>query len=260
MPVMKRIVLLVVLAFFSNVGCSGVAVSADLNVESLERFDTAYKYFIVLDGTDEYPVRFLYSDVAAHLHVYGIKDGRAEMIWETATMGSAVTSLHVTELVEGGEKMLVVSTARGRIIVFDTTTFERLGENFLEPFNSIQSMAVENIDDDPYKELIFIGDGYLNIYDSETTALEWRSQDKYAAQEILVANVDDDPQPEIILDTGTLIDARFYTVEPSNVASGTFGSRLRLIDMNGDGYPEIVGELPGFALRVYDVYAQREIW
>ncbi len=257
---MKKIVLMVFLFFVTNVGCSDVATSAELNVNLLEKFDTAYKYFVVLDGTEEHPVRFLYSDVAAHLHVYGVKGDRTEMIWETATMGSAVTSLNVTELREGGPPHLVVSTARGRIIVFDAINFERLGENFLEPFETISCMAIENIDNDPQKELIFIGDGFLNIYDSESTALEWRSQDRYEAQEILVANVDDDPQPEIILNTGKIIDSRFYTVEPSNVASGTFGTRIRLIDMNGDGYPEIVGEMPGFALRVYDVSAQREIW
>lgn len=257
---MKKIFLMVFLVFVTNVGCSGAANSAELNVNSLETFDTAYKYFVVLDGTAEYPVRFLYSDVAAHLHVYGVRDGRTEMIWETATMGSAITSLIVTELTDGGPKHLVVSTARGRIVVFDTIKFERLGENFLEPFETISCMAIENIDNDPQKELIFIGNGYLNIYDGVSTALEWRSQDRYEAQELLVANVDDDPQPEIILNTGKLIDSRFYTVEPSNVASGTFGTRIRLLDMNGDGYPEIVGEMPGFALRVYDVYAQREIW
>jgi hypothetical protein len=260
LPVMKKIVLIVFLVFATNIGCSGVATSVELTTESIEMFDTAYKYLVVLEGTEEYPVRFLYSDVAAHLHAYSVKDGRTEMIWETATMGSAVTSLNVTDLGVDGVKEVIVSTARGRIIVFDSVTFERLGENYLEPFETISCMAIENIDNDPQKELIFIGDGQLNIYDGESTALEWRSPDPYDAQEILVANVDDDPQPEIILNTGTIIDSRFYTVEPSNVASGSFGRRIRLLDLNGDGYPEIIGEMPGFALRIYDVYAQREIW
>jgi len=62
------------------------------------------------------------------------------------------------------------------------------------------------------------------------------------------------------LNSGTIIDSRFYTVEPFSLKSGGFGVRMRLLDMNGDGYPEVFSETAGFALKVYDVYGQRELW
>jgi hypothetical protein len=77
---------------------------------------------------------------------------------------------------------------------------------------------------------------------------------------MLVANVDDDEQLEIILNTGPIIDSRFYYVEPSKVGAGGYGRNISLLDLNGDGIPEIVGESNGFQLRVYDIYAERVIW
>ena len=63
---------------------------------------------------------------------------------------------------------------------------------------------------------------------------------------------------KIILDTGHIIDSRFFRIE-QEVKAG-FGARIKLMDMNGDGYPEIVGENPDFSLRVYDIYAERGVW
>jgi hypothetical protein len=98
----------------------------------------------------------------------------------------------------------------------------------------------------------------LYIYDSWNKSLEWQSQSGYGAQEMLVANVDDDDQDEIILNTGFIFDSRFYNVELQ--AESSFGDRMSLIDINNDGYPEIVGELSNFSLRIFDVYAERELW
>ena len=74
----------------------------------------------------------------------------------------------------------------------------------------------------------------------------------------LSANMDNDPQLEIILNTGIIIDSKFYNVEFEWDRS--FGARIELFDINGDGIPEIWGENPDFTLRVFDRYAERDIW
>jgi len=252
--------LLVLASLAFAVGCYQVSLSEELNAEGLGSLEQAYRYFFMLDKSDEGLPRYMYSDVAAHIHVYAVKGGRSDLDWETASLGSAVTALFVTDLFYDGRKQIIVATARGRLIVYDAKTYDRLSENFTEPFGTISCMTSANVDGDPQQELIFVADNYLNIYDSKTRGREWRSQVMYQATEIVMGNVDDDPQPEIILNTGAIIDSRFYTLEQSSVMNGVFGSRLRLLDMNGDGHPEILGEMPGFALKVYDVYAQREIW
>jgi hypothetical protein len=70
--------------------------------------------------------------------------------------------------------------------------------------------------------------------------------------------VDDDEQLEIIINTGFIIDSRFYNVEFES--DTPFGDRISLLDINNDGFPEVIGETPDFTIRVYDIYAQRELW
>jgi hypothetical protein len=75
---------------------------------------------------------------------------------------------------------------------------------------------------------------------------------------IVVANVDDDPQLEIILNTGRVIDSRFFNIEFES--DGSYGDRISLFDINNDGYPDVFGEFVDFSIRVYDIWAQRELW
>lgn len=257
---MRKTGLLVLIVFVFGMGCSQVSLSEELTANGLGDIEKAYRYFFMLDKSDEGLLRYMYSDAAAHIHVYVVKEGRSELDWETATLGSAVTALFVDDVNVDGKKEIVVATARGRIIVYDGQNYDRLSENFNEPFATISCMTSANIDGDPQQELIFVADSRLNIYDSKSRGREWRSPQTYQATEILLGNVDDDPQPEIILNTGAIIDSKFYTLEASSLMDGVFGMRLHLLDMNGDGHPEIIGELPGYVLKVYDVYAQREIW
>lgn len=257
---MRKVLLSVFLVIVSCSSCLAETVTVPLTADGLAIMADAYRFFVVLDGSKESPLRYIYADVAAHLHAYVVKDGRSELEWETASLGSAVTALILKDVDANGTKDIMVSTARGRIIVYDSVSFERIHENFLERFETISCMTTANLDNDPQEEVIFIAERKLNIYDGKSRALEWRSQAEFQATELLVGNVDDDPQPEIILNTGEIVDSRFYTIEPSKLESGVFGFRIRLFDMNGDGHPEIVGDTPGFSLRIYDVYAQREIW
>ena len=67
-----------------------------------------------------------------------------------------------------------------------------------------------------------------------------------------------DDQLEIILNTGFIIDSRFYNIEFQT--EDVFGDRILLMDINGDGIPEIIGEFVDYNLRIFDVYAEREIW
>ena len=68
----------------------------------------------------------------------------------------------------------------------------------------------------------------------------------------------DDDQLEIIMNTGVILDSRFYNVEFQS--DEVFGDRIFLLDINDDGIPEIVGEFLDFNIRVFDVYSEREIW
>lgn len=203
-------------------------------------------------------VRFLYADNSSHIHVYRLEGDQLELDWEQTNLGSRVTSMFITELYGDGRPMLVYSTFGGRILVYDMDGYDLEWENLQDPFESIHYMVAENVDLDPQLELIFIAVDKLVIYDSLHKTFEWVSQQRFAATEIKMADLDDDPQLEIILNSGVIIDSKFYNIELE--ADKPFGARMFLFDLNGDGIPEIFGESSDYTLRVYDRYAEREIW
>ena len=106
--------------------------------------------------------------------------------------------------------------------------------------------------------MLILADRILYIYDGFNRNIQWISDTKFEAQMFLIGNVDDDPQYEIILNTGRVLDTRFYNIE---FEAGTrFGDRITLFDLNMDGYPDVFGENADFSIRVYDIWAQRELW
>ncbi len=232
--------------------------SQDLSAELLHDLAKTYPFFIVLEGTQERPVRYLLADKSGHLHVYSVQRGRSVLEWQTASLGSRVSAIFVKDVNKDGKKEIVVGTKGGRIVAYDATNYEMLGENLLEPFGSVACITSANLDQDEQEEIIFIADGFLHVYDGLTLHRTWKSHETYTATELIVANVDDDEQLEIILNSGAVIDSRFYR-EDFNYTKG-FGIRIRLIDLNGDGYPEIIGETGDFSLILFDIYAGREIW
>jgi hypothetical protein len=61
--------------------------------------------------------------------------------------------------------------------------------------------------------------------------------------------VDGDERVELVLNTGQVLDSGTGEVE---WADQVFGTRLELLDFDGDGILEILTEGPGSPLRVWD--------
>ena len=238
----------------------GVAASAAKGPDLDALKDLAVKCPFVLTYTSvgDEGLRFLYVDNWNHVHVYRMVDGVLELEWEQTNLGTRVTSIFITDLYADGRLMLVMSTFGGRILVYDLDGYDLVWENTQDPFTRIDYMVSANVDNDNQQELIFIAEDKLRIYDTMNKTFEWVSQKSLVAQQILLGNVDDDPQAEIILNTGLVIDSKFFDIEFTS--ERPFGARIALLDLNGDGVPEIFGEAPDFVLRVVDVSAKREIW
>lgn len=233
--------------------------------ESLAQMSDHYRFFKVLPDNADGRMRYVYADEGPHLHAYYVdENGRSVLDWET-NVGSQIRSLVITRT-RHDRTLIVVATTKGKVFAYDGTTYNLDRENLTEPFTSLQAMAIAELDNDGIVEIILLGvrEGeempHLFVYDAVSRALKWRTQETFSASEILVANLDDDRQPEIILNTGTVIDSRFRTIEIDFVQDGGFGVRLRLLDINGDGFPEIFGTTIGDQLRVFDPYAGRQLW
>ncbi|MBI4719634.1 MAG: hypothetical protein HY770_00015 [Chitinivibrionia bacterium] len=253
---MRKILCFALCFLFLSQATGGFSAQIDMN--TLKRLTAKYQFCIVMNEDDPAAMKFIYADYAQHVHVYAQEKGRLVLDWETTNLASRIVSLFVADLFKDKTKELVIATEAGRILVYDAQSYDLIWENLQHPFKKINCMTASDIDGDPQDELIFIADDALYIYDSLNRAIEWQSQERFTGQEILVDNLDDDPQPEIILNSGSIIDSRFYNTEFE--IEGSFGDRIRLFDMNGDGIPEIFGEYANYSLRIYDIYAEREIW
>lgn len=240
--------------------CTSRAAAIELTESELDEIGKRYEFFLVIPPTASRPVRFVYADAPQHLHVYSLKEGKAKPEWETASLGSPITAMHLIEDRVGGETVLLVATLAGRILVYDLDDYRLRFENFRERFNNITCLNAANLDDDPQIEVVFISEKYLYVYDGDTRFMEWKSNEEHNATEILIADVDDDPQLEIILNSGVILDSRFREIEVESRNRKNFGRRIRLADFNGDGYPEIIGETQGFPLTVFDIRRREEIW
>jgi len=250
--------LLLLLGVAAIAAAAGGARAEKVDLDRMEAIAKQFPFAIEIGTRGAANHRFIYADTRTHIHVYKVKDGELEPDWETTNLGSRVTSMFVADLFGDGKDKLVVSTAAGRIIFYGLQDYDQVWENLQDPFDRVQYMVASNLDEDVQQELVFIADGYLHIYDSLNKNIEWQSQTKFDASQIVIDNIDDDEQAEIILNTGVIIDSRFYTIEFQ--ADNTFGDRISLFDINGDGVPEIFGEFSDFNLKVFDIYAEREIW
>lgn len=211
---------------------------------------------ISLDGGEGWGL--LYADVYGKLHLLRSTPKGWKLEWELANLASKIRKFFVTDIEQDGFDEIVVVTMNGRILVYSMDDYSNLWENIEDKFTRIAAMEIENIDNDPQLEFIILADGYLYIFDGRNKSRQWVSERELEAIEIVVDNVDEDDQLEIILNTGFVIDTKFFNVELE--LGKPFGERITVFDINNDGYPEVIGEDPDYSLRIFDIYAKREVW
>lgn len=201
---------------------------------------------------------FMYGDIYGRLHLLRWTDKGWVLEWELTNLGTKIRRFFINDLNADGINEISVATVDGRLLVYRVGTYQNLWQNLEDSFTTIEAITIADIDNDPQLEFIYIADSHLYIVDSVTKSKQWVSDREFDANEIIVDNVDRDPQPEIILNTGAVIDSRFLNVELES--DKPFGDRIMSFDMNNDGIPEVIGEFSDYSLRIFDVYAKREVW
>jgi len=255
---MRRFVLLAVL-LVPALACHAVQAREEaINPADVARVAGRF-YLAQTSGTFGKPdYRFIYSDQAGHLHVEKVDDGALVSDWESTSLGGRATSLFVTDLYGDGKQKIVVSTISGRVLIYDLATYQLEWENLQLRYNRIDFMAPANLDEDKQQEVVILADDRLFIFDGYNRHVQWSSTVTMVANFMVIGDVDDDPQLEIVLNTGKIVDSRFYSIQYQS--DKTFGDRIELLDVTGDGYPDVVGEFSDRSLKVFDVYRTREVW
>lgn len=254
---MNRVTLAACLAA-ASLACSAGRAVTDTDIAAFSRI--ADRYLLTIEvgtpGQDDY--RFIYSDKSGHIHVYEPDGAGLKMAWEVTTLGSRATALFVDDLYGDGKLKLVVSSVNGRVLIYDLATYELDWENLQLRYNRIDHMAAAQLDGDRQLEVVILADDRLFIFDGYNRNVQWNSTTNMIASYIVLGNVDDDPQLEIVLNSGLIVDSRFYNIQFQT--DQVFGDRLALADLTGDGFPEVIGEFADRSLRVFDVWRGREVW
>ena len=179
-------------------------------------------------------------------------------MWKSEPLGSAIGGVFVLDVNSDGRKEIVAYTSGGQIYFWDALSRRIVWEIQRDRFRRISAMTLADVDRDVQMELIFCADGLLYIYDGKTQFEDWESDQAFTAEEIVVGDVDGDGDDEIVLNTGVVLDARFHDVEWQSPER--FGDRIGLLDIDGDGIPELIAESEDRVLKVWDLDLRREKW
>lgn len=231
---------------------------ADVNVlTDVRDLTRRFPFLVEIPGSN--PTRYVYADVSQHLHVFSIEGGKSRSHWDTASLGGPIVHLSVADIDADGQTEILVATASGRIHAYSTKDYQLTFQNLQRAsVRVISCLTYVNLDDDPALEVAIVADRQLMIFDGATRFLEWSMPDVNGSM-IVAANVDRDPQIEFVVNSGLIIDSNYRNIEERAVTSGGLGERIVLVDVTGDGYPEVIGENAGFPLKIYDLEHRREI-
>jgi len=183
--------------------------------------------------------------------------------WKSPPLNAPVREVFVVDLDQDGETDIVTYTTEGNIFIFGYYTHDMKYRTPEDTYQGISCMIVENVDDDPQLELLFINNipgqpGNLVQFDTKSMFDEFTSTQEYMATDMMYGNVDTDAKPEIILNTGEVLDSAFKSLEYKS--DDEFGDRIYLIDLDGDDILEVVAEYDQQFVRIYDIDERREKW
>jgi hypothetical protein len=208
-----------------SLACSAGHAVTVTDVAAFSRIADRFLLTVEVGTPGQADYRFIYSDRMGHVHVYAMDGDVLKMTWEVTTLGSRATAVIVSDLYGDGKLKLLISSSAGRVLIYDLATYELDWENQQLRYNRIDHMATAQLDGDRQLEVVVLAD---------------------------------DPQMEIVLNSGIIVDSRFFNIQFQT--DQIFGDRLALADLTGDGYPEVIGEFNDRSLRVFDVWRGREVW
>lgn len=258
---MKRTVLLISAAAMLSmalIASTPGRVSAQIDPYDLQDAFGRFPFAKVIPLDNGNAWGLIYADVYGKIYLKRATNRGWKREFEITNLGSKVKKYMILDIEEDGVLDLLIATMSGQLLIYRLDDYTNVWENIEDNFKSIEAFDAVNVDRDPQVEFILLAEGRLFIIDSLDKSRQWISEREFDATELIVANVDNDEQKEIILNTGIVIDSKFYIIDLE--WDKAFGERISTFDINNDGFPEVIGEFSDYSLRIFDVYARREVW
>jgi len=206
--------------------------------------------------TEDVGMYLVMGDRFGVVHVYHLTGGASDEVWKSKQLNGVVDEVEVADLDgDAYEDAIVARSSSGVIYVWSAEDFNLIYESLTTDFEKINAMTFGDVDDDDAIEIILNADMHIHYLDGLSFNREWTSMHEYEATRMLCGDVDGDNRNEIILNNGQVLDARSGDVEWEDEV---FGSRIELLDMDGDGVLEIITESDGTVVKIYDVDHRKE--
>ncbi len=191
------------------------------------------------------------GDRYGQINVYHLEPGGgSSRLFKSRTLAGAIDEVLVGDLDGDGLDESILARTPTQIYVIRMEDFQIVFESLTNDYRVIHSFTVANVDQDPAAEIVLNADQKIHYIDGVTFSRDWTSLQDYEATRILVGEVDGDGRPEIVLNTGQVLNSASGEVKWEDE---TFGSRMELLDFDGDGIMEVLTESDGLPLKVYDV-------
>ncbi len=205
---------------------------------------------------DQLGMYVVLGDRYSTLHVYYLTGDDGQRVWSSRSLNGTVEEVITVDL-DGDEfeDAFVARTSAGMIYIWSMNDYRMIYESLPNDFQRIACFTAANMDEDPAVELVINADLHIYYLDGTSLTRDWTSMQEYEATQILCGDVDGDDRMEIVLNTGQVIDGASGDVEWEE---DVFGSKIELLDFDGDGILEVLTESPGTPMRVFEIDTGRE--
>jgi hypothetical protein len=209
------------------------------------RFESVSTFRSWADGATKIAV----GTESGYLHVMSFGPSGLRLEWQSPYLGAPVRGVLVRDFRGVGFSEILAYTAAGRIIAMDMGDYSVVRENAAFDMSEISHVVAIQLDDDPALELLACGGNRFAVYDGATFFTEWQSPGAVPGDWLAVGDVDGDRVLEVVLNSGYVLDAKFFRIENT---LGYLGERIEILDIDGDGVDEIFAESEDGSVTVYD--------
>ena len=181
-----------------------------------------------------------------------------ERVWKSNQLSGVPDEVLTADMDGNGlEDTILCRTSTGKIYAWSMDGYDQVWESLSSEYQQVACFTVFNMDDDEATELVMVADGRVVYVDGANWTRQFTSINEYQATQVRCGDVDGDNRPEVVLNSGQVLDAGTGDVEGEDEP---FFARIELLDIDGDGIPEVLTENPGNGpLKVFNVGYRREV-
>jgi hypothetical protein len=209
----------------------------------------------IVSMEDDYGPYIAIGDRFGLVRILYLTGDGSEEIWSSKQLNGIVQQVISTDLDGDFKDELIAWTDAGMVYVWSAHTQRLKYESLMNDFDEITCMCIGDTDDDVAYEIIINADEKIHYLDGKSFSREYSSISNFNATRMACADVDGDNSNELVLNTGQVLDARSCEEEWSDQV---FGARIELMDIDGDGLPEILTESDNSSLRIFDADYRKE--